>query len=129
MIVPLPITRAFIQAHRDWTFVYSTNVYYTSSYGQASQAAGEPNTIGVPVRFRFCKSNANSYFDDSQLDNVLRPILVDVFISIAKHLPNVVVFPKIGEGASRLKDKAPKTFAYIRSELAKLHSAEIVWQY
>lgn len=125
LLVPLPITRAFIQYNRDWTFVYSTNIYYTSSYGQASQAAGEPNTIGVPVRFRFCKSSASSYFDDAQLDIVLRPILAEVFVSIAKHSPSVVVFPKIGEGASRLKEKAPKTFDYIRGELAKLHSADV----
>ncbi len=129
LLVPLPITRAFIQANRDWTFVYSTNIYYTSSYGQASQAAGEPNTIGLPVRFRFCKSNMASLFSDDQFTDVLRPTLDNVFSAIRLKLPRVCVFPKIGEGASRLKEVAPKTFAYIRGELAKLHSNEVefIW--
>ena len=130
LLVPIPITRTFIRANRDWTFVYSTNVYHTSSYGQASQASDEPNTIGVPVRFRFCKSNMSSYFSDDQFVDILRPKLDAVFDKIRAAGTNVVVFPKIGEGASRLKELAPRTFQYIRDNLAELHNKSVtfVWQ-
>jgi len=129
LIVPLPITRDFIRANPDWTFVYSTNVYHTSSYGQAAVAANEPNTIGIPVRFRFCRSNASSYFNDDMFNDVTKPILDKVLASIAERGGIIVVFPKIGEGDSRLKEKAPRTFQYIREELAKLHSSNVqfVW--
>lgn len=129
LIVPIPITREFIRANLDWTFVYSTNMFNTSSYGQASVAAGEPNTVGMPVRFRFCKSNPSSYFSDCQFSDVLRPALDSVLSVIRGKLPCVCVFPRIGEGDSRLAERAPITFKYIRTELAKLHSPEVVFQY
>ena len=126
--IPWRITREFITNNRRYTFVYSTNVFGGSIFGQASQAANEPNCYGVPVRFRFCRSNLNSYFSDDGFE-IITKTLIDTAIAVVPRDKPIIVFHKIGEGDSGLKWRAPKTFAYLRAKLKEIEYPHIQWDY
>lgn len=126
--VPYPITREFIRAHPDWAFVYSSDYFGASKLGQAEQAANEPNTYPIPVRFRFCASNPDSYFYDHSMP-VIKEKLDACFGSIPRDGRPIVIFPKIGMGKSDLYKRAPLVFDYIYAKLAELDSVDIEWDW
>lgn len=43
-------TRAYIQAHPDWLFVFGDNFERSGLGGQAGEARGEPNAIGIATK-------------------------------------------------------------------------------
>lgn len=126
--VPYPITRDFIRAHPDWAFVYSSDYFGASKLGQAEQAANEPNTYPIPVRFRFCASNPDSYFTDDAYPT-FKEKLNACLDAIPRDGRPIVVFPKIGMGKSELYSRAPKTFEYILTRLAQIENVIVEWDY
>lgn len=126
--MPYPITREFIRSRPDWAFVYSSDYYGASKLGQAEQAAHEPNTYPIPVRFRFCASNPDSYFYDHSMP-IVKQKIDECLAAIPRDERPIVVFPRIGLGKSELYNRAPKVFAYINEQLAALSNCDIVWDY
>lgn len=132
--VPIRISRAFIQCHPDWSFVYSSNVFNSGRLGQAGQCSYEPNCYPVPVCVRFCRSNMDSYFSDSQFESFTKPLIDTAIARIpAMASPNirnvVIVFPKIGTGFSQMNKLAPRTWEYLNEELSKIVYPNIKWDY
>lgn len=125
IIVPAHITRSFIRSRLDLNFVYSTNVFEMSHLGQAAECRGEPNAFGVPVRFRFCKSDMSSYFSDN---DYVRSVITRFLQRIPTDKP-VIVLRKIGCGASRMREYAPKTWEWMQGELNKIAYPNIKWDY
>lgn len=126
--IPWRISHEFIILHPNYNFVYSTNTFNGSVYGQAAMARNCPNAFGVPVRHRFCRSNLNSYFNDSAFEMHLKALIDDAIAAVPRDKP-VVVFHKIGEGDSGLKWRAPKTFAYLHARLKEIEYPHIQWDY
>ena len=128
IICPWRIPRTFIQEHREYAFLYSTNVFRQSYFGQAFSAAGEPNSFGIPVRFRFCKSNASSYFSDDQFESSIKQIIDEAFALVPLDKP-IIPLHGIGTGSSELNRRAPKTFAYIHKRISEIQYPNIKWNY
>lgn len=128
MTIPAYITREYVRAHPEYKFVYSTNVFRTSTLGQASQCEREPNAFGIPVRFRFCKSNPSSYFHDTQID-MLKEIIRKAIADIPNDPRPTIVLSRIGCGASRMREYAPKTWEWMNEQLAAICWPDITWDY
>lgn len=111
IIIPRYISRVFIQAHREWNFVYGADYYGKSILGQAWEAGGEPNAYPIPTLLKFCANP--TYFQDA-----------DIAIQYMKEFMNrvpldkpIVPFPKIGLGKSRFKEFCPKGYEFLRNWL------------
>lgn len=89
--------------------------------GQAAEARGEPNTIGIPTKWAPTRNEAD-YFDDLNPQNhkAYEAILVAINL-IQYHLSkgDTVVFPAdgIGTGLAELPTRAPLMYSYIKSKL------------
>jgi len=92
--------------------------------GQASEMAGERNSLGIPTLWKAAKGDESSYFNDSQLDQI--KAIVDK--SFAQIKPNMkVVVPvdengnlNLGTGIAQLTHRAPKVLKYIESKIEQL---------
>lgn len=125
--IPWHITREFIQAHRDYNFLYSTNVFNSSpNQGQAYHAQREPNCYGIPVRYRFCRSNLNSYFNDN--DSNTRQIIINAINKVPTDKP-IIPFHGMGTGNSRMKELAPKLLAWMNEQVTVITYPRIEWIY
>ncbi len=105
--------------------MYSFDVYGKSFFGQAYDCHGESNAYPVPVRWQGCKSSG--YFSDAQFIAIQHSI-DDAIHDIPKDSP-IIVLRKIGEGASRMKEFAPKSFIYMKSKLEEICYPNIKWIY
>jgi len=85
-------------------------------FGQAQEAHKLPNTFGMPCRWSYCRSNG--YFSDN--DYLNSTIEIEVAIAAIPLDKPVIPFPKIGEGASRLRYNAPKCYQFLMSEIVKI---------
>lgn len=128
LTIPWHIQRSYIVAHRELTFLFSTNVFKMSYLGQAFFAQGEPNAFGIPVRFRFCKSDNSSYFSDSIFESMTKQIIDEAFADVPRTQP-IIPFHGIGNGQSELKTRAPRTYAYIHAQILLMQYPQIEWNY
>ena len=105
IVLPRRLDKLFIQlAPADWVFLYSSSVHNEKLAGQASVCIGEPNCYRIPVRWSQCRSSG--YMSDNQM----RDIMIELEVAISKVPSGVIVipFPRIGCGASRFLEFAPK---------------------
>lgn len=117
IFVPRRISRDYIRSNPTYTFIYSTAENVPYYFGQAEIATGLVNAYGVPVRFSLCRSSG--YYNDNSFEDTRETIdqwLRDVPLDKGPIIP----FPMIGNGASRLKEFAPRLHAYIHSEIKKI---------
>lgn len=128
IIIPWHIQRAFIQAHREYTFLYSTNAFFMSQYGQAWHCFGESNAFGIPVRWRFCKSDNSSYFSDDTFQALTKNIIDKAFANVPRDKP-IIALHGIGKGASDLIRRAPQTYTYIHNMIDAIQYPNIQWNY
>jgi len=119
--VPRWLTREFIRSKiHELSFVYS-DAYHNNSYlGQCSSAKGQPNCYVIYTLWRPCSNQPPSnFFSDSEFEELTKDIIDSCIKRIPRKLP-VIIFPKIGLGRSRLREKAPKTYEYLMGELYKI---------
>ena len=119
--IPKFITRSFIASHREYIFVFGSDVHQQSFVGQSAQARGESNAFGVATKYRCCMQS-NSFFYDDSLKNVVGG-LIDTSISfIPRDGRPIILFPRIGQGCAELgvRSNTSKVLAYIQSELGKI---------
>lgn len=114
IIVPLHISREYIQGHRQWNFVYSADYLLRGTFGQMWSAHNEPNTFPVPVLHKSC---ANSVFFQDHLEQFA---YVDEFLGRIPRDKPVICYPKIGQGHSRMKEFSPKLYEHLINELKKI---------
>lgn len=112
----MKLTREDIERSPGVTFIYSSTVHREVPHGQASVCIGNPNCFRVPVRWSLCKSSG--YFNDNALIDI--KIEIDVAISKIPRDKQIVILKRIGEGASRMNEFAPKAYEYLHEQLNKL---------
>lgn len=121
IVVPRWLTRPFIRSKiHELSFVYS-DAYHNNSYlGQCSAAKGSVNCYVVYTLWKPCSNQPPSnFFRDEEFEEFTKDIIDSCIKRIPKKLP-VILFPKIGEGRSRLKERAPRTYNYLMEELQKI---------
>jgi hypothetical protein len=102
-------TRQLIRSNPEVLFVFGDNMARVGYGGQAREARGEPNTVGIPT-----KVSPSDYFYDDHFDEAKEQI-VQAFVILAQHLRagHDVVWPfdGVGTGLARLSETAPTIFA------------------
>jgi len=124
--VPYRISRAYIQEHPDWIFVYATDVVGRGAEGHEWQCKGEPNAFGIPTVYKLCPSSS-VFFQDSRREEQWQYI-INAFEKIPRDKGPIIPFRRIGMGCSRMQEFAPKMFAELQ-RLLKYISANIEWVY
>lgn len=116
------ITRQFIREHPDALFVYGDNMKQTGLGGQAKECRGEPNTLGIPTKWKPNK-NPDAYFSDKDYDEVMPTIMVKFnLLEIKLKQGKDVYYPKmgIGTGLAKLPILAPRIHQKIQAEAYRL---------
>ena len=122
-------TREQVANQQDKIFLFgdNTNDRVSTHYIPSSTQAvirGLPNAIGIDTK-KNRGTSANSYFSDDDFDQF--KVQVDAALNWAKNDGRIIVIPAdgIGTGKAMLKEKAPKCFEYLQSELQKLQNPTI----
>jgi hypothetical protein len=105
-------TRSIIKKNPETIFVFGDNMIETGLKGQAKEARGEPNSVGIPTKWLPSGEQA-AYFLDTHKQAVF-PKIINKFAEIREHLANGrnVVFPAapLGSGYAKLDEKAPEIY-------------------
>jgi hypothetical protein len=100
-----------IQANPHVLFVFGDNILRIGYGGQAKEARGEMNAVGIPT-----KMSPDQYLYDDDFYTVKEPI-VEAFVILAQHLRKgydvVWPFDGVGTGLARLPETAPRIFEAI----------------
>ena len=121
-------TRDEVAKQTDKVFLFGDNTedrtvtHYVPSTTQAV-IRGLSNAIGIDTK-KDRGTSESSYFTDADFDTFKAQ--VDEAIQKAKNSGKTIVIPAdgIGTGKAMLKEKAPKCFEYLQSELQKLHNTK-----
>ena len=91
-------------------FLFGDNLMRKGKGGQAV-IRDEPNAVGIPTKNAPSRNDSAYFSDDNYEDNIRH--ISNAFISIPHYA--TVVMPKngLGTGLAKLKEKAPRTFAYL----------------
>lgn len=115
-------TREIIQKNPEKLFVFGDNCARVGHGGQAGEARGEPNAVGICTKKTPSYLEADFFTDAEYLRNV--GMIVEDLRRVGQHLANdgLVVWPadNIGTGLARLPEKAPQTMAFISETLGFL---------
>lgn len=112
-------TRELIQAHPDWLFVFGDNFARAGYGGQAKEARGEPNAVGIPTKRR-PQRDESAYLTDIDFEEWQLKTKQDwARISVWLERSDTVVWPMdgIGTGLAELSERAP------------LIASEIEWRF
>ena len=113
-------TDADVKANPNKIYIFGDNTQRTGKGGQA-QIRGNRNAMGIATKFK-PDTTEDSYFNDDTISENISDIDSDIE-SIKTRLENnptfTLVFPKdgLGTGLAKLKEKAPKTYAYLKQRL------------
>jgi len=103
-------TRAYIKAHPDWLFVFGDNLAREGFGGQAKEARGEPNAVGIATK-RLPDMTPGAFLTDDDLE-IWRASERDVLATLWEEAKRgrTIVWPLdgIGTGLARLEQKAPE---------------------
>lgn len=110
------ITREKIRANPDIIYLFGDNLTGKGMGGQAREARGEPNAIGIPTKKK-PSMGEDAFFTDDEYGINCR-ILDKAFLKIPADKD--VVVPTMGTGLALLPEKAPKTFAYLQKKIQEL---------
>ena len=117
-VKPNWITREQIRATRDThIYLYGDTRELDAKGGQARAARGEPNAFAIPVKYRSCYLDESSFFSDSLYEEQLT-LMSDASNKVPIDNRIIVVLPKLGEGFSEMKKRAPRTYFYLKFMLS-----------
>lgn len=101
-------TRDVIRSMPNVLFVFGDNMARIGYGGQAAEARGEPNSIGIPT-----KMSPSAYMTDENFYEAKQQI-VKAFVTLASHLASGrdIVWPAdgVGTGLARLYETGPQIF-------------------
>jgi hypothetical protein len=107
--------RDMIRRNPSTLFVFGDNLARVGFGGQAKEARGEPNSVGIVT-----KLSPSTFLTDADVDKVRTPI-IQAFARLATHLSNggTVVWPSdgVGTGLAEMPERAPQI--YISMEMCK----------
>lgn len=118
------IRESFIRAHPDWVFLYSDAWLNKGGLGQGIAFHGEPNTYRIPTCHKYCTNPV--YYDDRVQDYWDE---VDSAFALVPSADIIIPCPKMGCGFSRMKEFAPKLFAYMQERVKAIQYPNIIWDY
>lgn len=109
--------RSYIKSHPDWLFIFGDNLDRAGFGGQAKEARGEPNTLGIATK-KAPSNHPSAFLSDKDHDlwlSIEKPRLLNL-IDLAKG-GKVIIWPLdgIGTGLAKLKYKAPLIWNDIES--------------
>lgn len=118
-------TREYIRQHPEEYFVFGDNDRGMGLGGQAKEARGEPNAIGIRTKWA-PGTQEQDYFHDDEPDAGLALSIIKTDFNIVKEKLDegkIIWFPQagVGSGLSKLKEKAPKLHRYIYCEVVRLY--------
>jgi len=117
-------TRPDIQSHRDWLFVFGDNLQGRGYGGQAKEARGEPNAVGIVTK-RLPSMAEGAFLQDSDVLRVT-PLWQQAFSKINLHLMGggVVIWPSegVGTGRAQLPARAPGLWQELNLFIAAMKS-------
>lgn len=126
MIIELPILRTFIKQNRDkFIFVYGNDhLDRCFLYGQPYECKDELNAWHVPVRWKCC-TDSSAYIHDFHFNCLTKDAIDRCIGDIPKDGRLIIPLPKIGEGYSRMRIQAPKSWAYLKEQLDNITAKDI----
>lgn len=117
-------TRAMIMNNQHALFVFGDNLERVGYGGQAGEARGCPNAVGIPT-----KISPSQYIFDEDVENDMARFRVPIekaFGQLSAHLKKggTVVWPEdgVGTGLARLDITAPKLFSLIEQAKDRVFS-------
>ena len=119
------IERIDLQNNPRVLYVFGDNDQRVGKGGLAAECRGEPNAVGVRTK-KTPSMDPTAFFTDNEFEENCAKIsddLEEVFMRLTEG--RIVVFPAepLGSGLARLKDKAPRTYDFLKGvveELAKM---------
>ena len=113
--IPRIVTRKFIQEHSDWIFLYGADYFRKGALGQMWHCHGEPNAYPLTTCHKLCPSSSSKYWNDSwELGWEALQKDMDMIVYHPVNGKLVIPLRKIGEGASRMIDMAPKMYKFMK---------------
>lgn len=120
------ITREQVRSTPNTMFVFGDNMARQGMGGQAAAMRGEPNSIGVPTKWRPSNGPDSFFKDEDWLNTSVRVAVIGAFSIMETHLikgQNVVIpIDGLGTGLADLPRKAPIIFHYIQRRLSDLEN-------
>lgn len=124
LILRKALLRVEIKSNPNWTYVFGDNMIGKGLGGQAKEARGEPNSIGIPTK-HLPSTTPESYFTDDDYDKVA-PKINKVFNYLMDLLKKgeTVVYPfyGVGTGLSKLQDTSPKIYELIQERYQEMYA-------
>jgi hypothetical protein len=117
ILLPYRIRRSFIQQHTEWIFVFGSDYYGKSFFGQAYEALNEPNAYGVPTIWKLCPSGGEKHMYDSSF---FKGLVNEKLNLIPMDGRPIIPFPKIGQGHSQMHKTAPMLYSYMMDRLSAI---------
>jgi hypothetical protein len=116
-------TVQYVRKHSNYLFIFGDNDIRKGKKGQAI-IRGEPNSIGVPTK-KISNYAPTSYYYDYEFDLNVQKIdeaieKIKLVLKNGKYCGIILPEDGLGTGLANLKENAPKTLAYLNSELDKL---------
>lgn len=111
-----------VDEHPDKIFLFGDNDKGTGYGGQAKEMRNKVNTIGIPTK-KLPDTTPESYYTDNEFEDNKKKINTSIKLvinEIKKGKTIVIPSAGIGTGLSKLKEKAPKTFAFLQGTLKAL---------
>ena len=112
-------------------YLFGDNMERVGMGGQAYSMRGEPNSFGVPTKWK-PDSRESSYFSDGDFLAVKNAIRFPVYIATAWIFDGkTLVIPAdgLGTGLSELPVRAPKIYRFIQRQIANLAKVAITVKY
>lgn len=102
-------SRTYIQAHKDWIFVFGDNLKRTGYAGQAYEARGEMNAIGIATK-KEPAMHPDAFFNNGSYSEWIeaeRPA-IEMLLTYS-HAKRTIIWPLdgIGSGMAQLRARAP----------------------
>ena len=108
-------TNEDVKANPNKIYVFGDNTKRVGTGGQA-QIRNNPNAMGIATKLA-PSMDETAFMTDKDLDK--NKSIIDKDISKIKSTRKTIVFPKdgLGTGLAKLKEKAPKTYQYLKEKL------------
>jgi len=123
MIIRLEfISRRVVRINPNCLFVFGDNMVGRGYGGQAKEMRGEPNTVGIPTKWR-PGTDESDYFtvDDWHTDRNVYHAIHEAFGEIQKALdagrPVIIPIDGIGTGRAELHKRVPDLARYIEQQI------------
>lgn len=115
------ITREYVRANPDKTFLFGDNLEQRGYGGQAAAMRGEPNAVGIPTKKK-PSMGPDAFFTDREFEQNKGAINLAFAAIAVTDATQAIVIPAngLGTGRAELDKRAPRTFTYLQSRLAEL---------